>query len=66
MPRRGMKFKKYHKLKVPPLSTVWFNPDLGSSRFRLIAQEPSRITRIHLEACRRAIRRAIRKEGRIS
>lgn len=65
MPKRGMKFKKYHKLQINPTPTTQHNPGPDRGFFILRTQEPGRITKVHLDAVRRAIRRAVRRQGKI-
>lgn len=65
MPRHGMKFKRYHKLRVSPVTAAKNNISPDAGPFVIRVKEPGRLTKIHLDAVRRAVRRSIKKQGKL-
>ena len=60
-----MKFKRYHKLRVPSVTAAKNNPSPDAGPFVIRVKEPGRLTKIHLNAVRKAVRRAIRRNGKL-
>lgn len=65
MPRHGMKFRRYHKIKVPQNSAMVNNPAPAGGPFVVRILESARVTKTHFEAVRRAVRRSVRKQGKL-
>lgn len=65
MPRHGMKYRRYHKVKVTQTPAMVNNPGPGAGRYVVRVLESARMTKVHFEAIRRAVRRSVRRNGKL-
>lgn len=65
MPRHGMKYRRYHKVKVIQTPAMVNNPGPGAGRYVVRVLESARMTKVHFESIRRAVRRCVRRNGKL-